>query len=363
MGSVPQDSFKVKISQTYLSTKSDTTLIRKLPLVRRYAFCKLSDSQSSGTYDFTVEFNPSHILNEISYNDNSAGYSNIIQSIALRAVYPIPGFRYPATKFVLMNPIKQTINAGNTVYLDIDTTSSFNHPISYQMPMGQVITKFLLPKLAIRKYFWRAHLGSSSAVTGTFMPSTDTMIHWTQSLPEEWQNNTYTNTVYDSSGVHLASKAYSIQINSSGFLTGAYGAVEINGSNILGSTFTRGITVAELDTANFVSIQTQSFDTFADTNYSNSLAVFLDNLPQRSLVAMLVIDEASNRLTQSARNSIKQFGSQDISKLGWRDSWALFGQKGNPIGSSLEKWIPSADSQRVTLDTNIIRPSFSGSGT
>ncbi len=66
--------------------------------------------------------------------------------------------------------------------------------------MGQVVTKFILSKLAIRKYFWRAHLASSSdTATGTFIPSADTMIHWTQSLPEEWQNNTYTNTVYDSS--------------------------------------------------------------------------------------------------------------------------------------------------------------------
>ncbi len=72
-----------------------------------------------GTYDFTVEFNPSHILNEITYNDNSAGYSNVVQSIALRVVYPVPGFRSPATKFVLMNPIKQTSNTGSTVYLTI----------------------------------------------------------------------------------------------------------------------------------------------------------------------------------------------------------------------------------------------------
>ena len=360
-GSVPQDLFKVQINKTYLLTTSDTILTRILPLYSDTLSVSYPIRNLPGTYNFTVQFNPSQVLNEISYSDNTAAYSNVVQSIALRVESPIPGFRSPAAKFVLMNPIKQPGSAGSTVYLDIDTTSSFSHPISFQMPMGQVVTKFILPQLTIRQYFWRAHIGSDSAVTGSFIPSSDTLTHWTQTLPAEWQQNTYTNTVYDSSGVHLSPQTYSIQIISSGFLTGAYGAVEINGSNLLGSTFNRGINVAQLDTMDFHAIQTQTFDTFADTNNSYLLAQFLNGLPQRTLVAMLVIDEGSNSLTQSARNAIIQYGSKYINNLGWRDSWALFGQKGNPIGSSLENWIPSADSQRVTLDTTIIKPSLSGS--
>jgi hypothetical protein len=203
-------------------------------------------------------------------------------------------------------------------------------------------------------------------VTGSFVPSDDTLTHWTQSLPEEWQKNTYSNTIIDSSGIHLSQGHHSIQIVSSGFLTGRFGSVEIDGLNVLGSTFNRGINVALLDTLDFHAIQTQVFDTFGgssgtDTSYSNSLAWFLNNLPQRSLVALLVIDEGSNSLTQNARNAIKQFGSQYIDHVGWRDSWALFGQKGDRAGTVLEKWIPSADTQRATLDTSIIRTTLSGS--
>ena len=145
-----------------------------------------------------------HLLDEINYADNSAAYSTVVQSIALRAVYPVPGFRSPATKFVLMNPIKQPVNAGNTVTLDIDTTSLFTSPSSYQVQIGQVATKFTLPHLSVRQYYWRAHIGSSAAaVTGSFIPSSDSLTHWTQSLPEEWQQNTYINTINDSSGVHF----------------------------------------------------------------------------------------------------------------------------------------------------------------
>lgn len=359
-GSVPQDSFKVKINKTYLSSTIDTTLTRKLPLYADTLSISYPIRNFPGTYNYAVQFNPFQTLNEISYSDNEAVYSNVVQSIALRVEYPVPGFRSPAAKFVLMNPIKQTRGIGSTVYLDIDTTASFTHPISYQTTIGQVVTKFLLQQLVPRQYFWRAHIGSSTAVTGSFIPSSDTLTHWAQTLQEEWQGNTYTNTIYDSSGVHLSPRTYSIQVISSGFLTGRYGAVEIDGSNILGSTFNRGINVAQLDSMDFHAIHTQSFDTFADTNYSNSLAIFLNSLPQRALIAILVIDEGSNSLTRNARNAIKQFGSQYIDNLGWRDSWALFGQKGNTVGSSLEKLIPSADSQRVTLDTTIIRQSLSG---
>ena len=109
--------------------------------------------------------------------------------------------------------------------------------------------------------------------------------------------------------------------------------MEINGSNILPSTFNRGINVAQLDTMDFHAIQTQSFDTFGgtsgtDTSYSNALAIFLNGLPQRALVAMLVIDEGSNSLTQSARNAIIQYGSKYINNLGWRGFLGIIWQKG-----------------------------------
>ena len=192
---MPQDSFEVQINKTYLLTTSDTILTRILPLYADTLSVSYPIRNLPGAYNFTVQFNPSRALNEISYSDNTAAYSNVVQSIALRVEYPIPGFRSPAAKFVLMNPIKQTGGAGSTVYLDIDTTSSFSHPISFQMPMGQVVTKFILPQLTIRQYFWRAHVGSDSAVTGSFIPSSDTLTHWTQTLPAEWRMNTYTHSL------------------------------------------------------------------------------------------------------------------------------------------------------------------------
>ena len=144
---------------------------------------------------------------------------------------------------------------------------------------------------------------------------------------------------------------------------GRQGVVEINGANVLSSTMLRGINVVQFDTMDFHVIQFLSFDTYGgssgtDTSNSNSLAIFLNTMPSRSLVAMLVVGEGSNSLTQSARSAIKQFGSQYIDNLGWRQPWALFGQKGSEQGTVLEKLLPST--QMVTLDTSINRPNLTG---
>ena len=185
-------------------------------------------------------------------------------------------------------------------------------------------------------------------------------------MPEEWSKNTYNNTVIDSSGIHLTPHNYSIHIVSSGWLTGIYGVVEIDGSNVLSSTFNRGITVVQLDSIDFHVIQMRTFDTYGgspngdDTSYAAQLTEFLNALPQGSLMVMVAIDEASHALTTTARNAIKEFGSQYIDNLGWRDPWALFGQKGSAIGTVIEKWLPASDSQRVTIDTNFIKPSLTG---
>ena len=174
-GSVPQNSFQVSIHHSYFTSKNDTTVTRQLPLFIDTLAVSYPIRNLPGTHDFTIQLNPLHTLNEISYFDNSAGYSNIVQSIAFRIVYPVSGFRSPITKIVLMNPIKQSGNTEVHVVFEIDTNSSFTNPSHYQVPMGQVVTKSLLPQLVSRQYYWRAYSNDQSdTVGGSFFPL---MIH------------------------------------------------------------------------------------------------------------------------------------------------------------------------------------------
>lgn len=359
-GSVTQDSVQVQIGHSYLTNDNDTTILRNLPSFQDSLNISYPIRNLPGTHTYSVQLNPLHTIEELNYSDNATEYTSVVQSVSLRVVYPIPGYRSPAEKFVLMNPIKQINNIDNTVTLEIDTTVAFSTPQSYQQPMGHVVTRFNVPVLPQKQYYWRAHFNSLPSVSGSFISSRDSLFRWTQSYPQEWEKNTYVNTVFDSSGVHLSPRIYDIQLISSGYLTGRFGAVEVNGSNILGSTFNRGITVAQLDTMDFHTLQAKTFDTYISTANSDSLASFLNAQLTGSLIAMIVIDEGSNSLTPNARIAIKQYGSQYIDSLGWRAPWALLGQKGNPPGSALEKWLPSDSLQRVAIDTSMTRQNLSG---
>ena len=111
--------------------------------------------------------------------------------------------------------------------------------------------------------------------------------------------------------------------------------------NVLGSTFNRGITVVQLDTWISMFIQSGTFDTFGGH------PVQIRVMPTRSLYFSIISLSAASQqclllmkvliqLTAYARSCNKQFGSKYIDNLGWRDSWALLGQKGFPTGTVLK---------------------------
>jgi len=162
--------------------------------------------------------------------------------------------------------------------------------------------------------------------------------------------------------VHLASIFHSIQIVSSGFLTGRYGAVEIDGSNVLGSTFNRELLLSS--STQWISCTPERNIWYVrrvigqDTSYSTSLALFLNNLPQRSLAVMLSLMKL-RIIDCVCRSAIMQFGSRYINNVRFRDS-GRYSVKKVLLRKCSGKMGTSADSQRVTLDTTISRSSLTG---
>ena len=355
LGAVPIDTFQVKVTHTYLTTNSDTIFTLPVPLYADTIHLSYIVKNLPGEHTFTIQLNPAHIVSESNYSDNSCEYSVVVQSAVYRIAYPVPGLNCPPKKFILLNPVKKPSDT-NAVTIMIDTSDSFSTASSYASPIGQVVTSFAPADIAVKRYYWKTS-GSSALASGSFVPSSDSSNHWTQTVPSEWTTNFYLNTVHTSSGVSLKDSTYGIEVISSGFNTVRYGAVKVNGNNLLGTTFNRGITVVQLDTLDFHVIQQASFDTHKDSTYSVSLAVYLDAIADRSLVAMIVIDEAQSFLTETACVAIKKFGSQYIEHIrageGYRAAWALFGKKGASIGESLESWYPASDSLRAILDTTI----------
>uniref|UniRef100_A0A3Q4GGR5 Cell migration inducing hyaluronidase 1 n=1 Tax=Neolamprologus brichardi TaxID=32507 RepID=A0A3Q4GGR5_NEOBR len=71
------------------------------------------------------------------------------------------------------------------------------------------------------------------------------------------------------------------------------------------------------------------FDTYRSKNESYRLAKYVDGTKPGLILAMLVNDEGSNNLEDSAKKSISRLGSKHIRSLGFRHPWTFIVTKGD----------------------------------
>ncbi len=125
-----------------------------------------------------------------------------------------------------------------------------------------------------------------------------------------------------------------IEVRSAGYADGDYAYFLREGQVV--STGTRGINLWYLDPVDGRVVEQKKFDTYASSEQSDSMAVWIQRLPVGALVVASIRDEGSVKLTESARLALENLGSSRIRELGVRDSWAMIGEKGKTPGSVLE---------------------------
>ncbi|XP_035984707.1 cell migration-inducing and hyaluronan-binding protein isoform X1 [Fundulus heteroclitus] len=92
----------------------------------------------------------------------------------------------------------------------------------------------------------------------------------------------------------------------------------------------RGIILHVIDPYTGEVLHSDRFDTYRDKKESLRLAKFIDDLEEGFILSMMVNDEGSNNLEDSAKKSLSRLGSIFISKLGFRDAWTFIIKKGHP---------------------------------
>ena len=130
-----------------------------------------------------------------------------------------------------------------------------------------------------------------------------------------------------------------IHIKSAGYSVGKYASIQIDGETII-DPGGRGLNVVVSSDAGSV-ISSQTFDTHASSVHSANFVSLISNLKDGTWVFIAVRDEASNNLTASAKNVIKQLGSNKIDSLGLRHSWCIIGRKGAAAGTVVEDHNPN----------------------
>ncbi|XP_017159470.1 cell migration-inducing and hyaluronan-binding protein isoform X9 [Poecilia reticulata] len=92
----------------------------------------------------------------------------------------------------------------------------------------------------------------------------------------------------------------------------------------------RGIILHVIDPTTGDVLHSDRFDTYQGKTESYRLAKFVDDIKAGLILCMMVNDEGSNNLEDSAKKSLSRLGSIFISNLGFRDPWTFIVKKGHP---------------------------------
>ncbi|KAF9292314.1 hypothetical protein BGZ68_008279 [Mortierella alpina] len=125
-----------------------------------------------------------------------------------------------------------------------------------------------------------------------------------------------------------------IKVQSGGYHSGCFSKILINESTL--SVSSRGINMVVIDPIQGVLTESVTFDTHISEDESDDLARLVDWLQPGMVVICSAKDDCFEHLTTSAKQALKQLGSEHIADLKYRDSWCLIGEKGAAPGAAIE---------------------------
>jgi hypothetical protein len=135
---------------------------------------------------------------------------------------------------------------------------------------------------------------------------------------------------------HAGQAISSLWAYSEGWYAGSRTWIMVNDKRVLAGIGGLGLNVVVVNpqTGQAVNPETnqpdqgKTFDTWSDPQASGAFDSFIDHTPDGYWVILASCNDASYRLSQSAKNTIKALGSKHITNMYFRDSWAFIGQKG-----------------------------------
>jgi hypothetical protein len=125
-----------------------------------------------------------------------------------------------------------------------------------------------------------------------------------------------------------------LRVMSAGEPYGDTGRIELNGVE-QGRAMRRGYNLVTFDPAGRV-LESATFDTYGGAEAGSAMAAWIARIPQGTVVAGAVMDEASAGLTEPVIVALRTLGVAGDIRGRYRDSHAFIGVKGAPPGSALE---------------------------
>ncbi|MCL5031026.1 MAG: C25 family cysteine peptidase, partial [Bacteroidetes bacterium] len=317
-----------------------------------------------GTHNLTIIIDSLNVLDEISKTDNIVAYSQNVSSASLRVLASESLYNVNKGNLAVLNPVLK--NTTNKIVFSVDTLFSFSSPNEITVDIDSVYTSYHLSNLMNNKrYWWKAQLsqlGNNWTSVFSFY-NTDQDFSWYLSNPlgSVYSQNVEYN-MFDKKW-ELSKKQNNLRIVSEGFYDGATALIEYNGEDRVG-TLLWGLATAILDP---ITLEPKKVILFKSggANLVDSLASYINNLPNGTLIAMAIGTEARNYIlgsdpNSSSRQAIKTLGSKFIEQVGYRESWSLFGKKGAKTGTVPEVYKKVLEGQSV-IDTTFFSKANTGS--
>ncbi|MCH9007771.1 T9SS type A sorting domain-containing protein, partial [candidate division KSB1 bacterium] len=359
-GLVPEDS--VQVAFTALAPGGSAAIIAAVNVVPIRVIDSVAVSwnipDQVGNYRIRVHADPANRISEADEFNNAGENAIVVFASDLTPIRPL--------NFAVLNSSMPHLVTGNSIvqkeelayFFELDTTLTFNSGLLRQsgpLAEGKLVTSWR-PELPVpATYFWQvrtfdgASYGAWARLSFTFQP--DDRVKWLQSDSAHFA----TNRIYDNIGfspgdfVLLGEKVITYRAESGGFLDGNYDILERN-REIL-RIEQRGHNVAAFSPVDGRLLAAHSYDTYKSTDNADSLADFIGSFAEGSIVLVAIKDDGFISMTERAYQALESIGSQFTRQVAFRDSWAIIGRKGAPIGSVVEGWKRSGEGPVVIADT------------
>lgn len=319
----------------------------------------LKDQAGEHVLRFVVD--PDNEVDEVDEENNRLDFQIYVYSSTLTVSRPIE-FQVVASRRVTLqvnNPAFASSHDGQRFYqFEVDTSYSFNRPLfisSPQIAEGKIVTRWQTPELSDKTtYFWRCRTidgpDFGNWVTASFSTQFDSPpCIWRQAHPQQFSHNDFKNSEISSRGLQLQQRRFSLEVVSAGFEDGNYVRILVN--SIPAIQASRGHNLVAINPGNGQIIVARTFDTLASQDEANAMADLITGFPDGTYVLIGIMDEGSYSMTEPAYLALESLGSHYCRQVKFRDSWAIIGIKGAPIGSVAEQLTPATQGIAAVRDT------------
>lgn len=315
----------------------------------------------AGEHVLRFILDPENHIDEFDEQNNQCDLPIYVYSSKLTVSRPI-NFQIVSSQQVALqvnNPAFASSHESHRYYeFEVDTCNQFNSSVLISSPKiaeGKIVTQWRTPALADKRtYFWRCRtidgMDFGNWVIASFYTQRDSSFAiWQHQHPQQFSQNDFENSQISDGGVRLQQRRFHFEVVSAGFEDGNYLRIIVNSTAMIQAS--RGHNLVVIDQGSGQVLYIKTFDTLASQDHANAMADLINGLEPGTYVLIGIMDEGTLNMTERAYLALESLGSQYCRQVKFRDSWAMIGIKGAPIGSVAEAHVPATKGIATVRDT------------